>query len=138
MGFDTANLFWDDGQNRLGLTINTPTHTLTLGSTSTGAAHYNTVDTTTNYERAVLKWVSNAFSVSMEKGGSGINRTFNVSGTYALGSGVQTAMSITPGTEDLYCEPGVHSEVSPTPKLYLRFISSSVIASHRRSGVVLM
>src|SRR5437588_3596940 len=96
MGFDTANLFWDDGQNRLGLTINTPTHTLTLGSTSTGAAYYNTVDTTTNYERAVLKWVSNAFSVSMEKGGSGINRTFNVSGTYALGSGVQTAMSITP------------------------------------------
>ena len=37
-----------------------------------------------------------------------------------------------------YADPGVQSEVMPTPKLYFWRIASSVIASHRRSGVVLM
>jgi hypothetical protein len=47
-------------------------------------------------------------------------------------------MSTTPGTEALYSEPGVQSECVWTPKLYVARISGSVIASHRRSGVVLM
>ncbi len=49
-----------------------------------------------------------------------------------------SAMSITSGTPDLYSDPGVHSEVVLTPKLYFALISGSVIASQRRSGVVLM
>ena len=49
-----------------------------------------------------------------------------------------SAMSITPGTADLYSEPSVQSESVPTPKLYFARISGSVIASQRRSGVVLM
>ena len=35
-------------------------------------------------------------------------------------------------------EPGVQSELARAPKLYLALISGVVIASHRRSGVVLM
>ncbi len=34
--------------------------------------------------------------------------------------------------------PGVHADRTPAPKLYLLLISGSVIASQRRSGVVLM
>ena len=37
------------------------------------------------------------------------------------------------------CEPGFSSETNhPAPKLYLLLISGSMIASHRRSGVVRM
>ena len=47
----SANYYWDNTNNYLGLNTNVPTHTLTLGSTSTGIAYYNTSDQTTNYSR---------------------------------------------------------------------------------------
>lgn len=50
------------------------THSLTLGSTGTGAAIYNTSDQTTNYERALIGWTSNRFIISTGKGGTGTGR----------------------------------------------------------------
>ena len=48
------------------------------------------------------------------------------------------AISIPPALPDRYSDPGVQSERVSTPKLYFRRCSGSVIASHSRSGLVLM
>lgn len=53
---------------------------------------YNTADQTTDYERGVVKWDTNAFVIGTEKGGTGSARTLNfqVDGTsrwYLSGSG---------------------------------------------------
>lgn len=40
-------------------------------------ALYNTADQTTNYERGVIKWDTNAFVIGTEKGGTGSSRTLN-------------------------------------------------------------
>lgn len=53
---------------------NTPTHTITLPSTATGIALYNTTDQTTNYERALMSWVSNAYTIQIQNGGTGTAR----------------------------------------------------------------
>lgn len=58
----------------VGIGTTAPTHTLTLGSTSTGIAAYNTVDQTTNYERVREYWNSNTFTITSENGGSGTIR----------------------------------------------------------------
>lgn len=71
---DNASLFFDDSNNRLGLLTNVPTHTLTLGSTSSGVALYNTTDQTTNYERGSLSWQSNRFDLAVENAGTGTVR----------------------------------------------------------------
>lgn len=54
---------YDEVNNRLGIWTTEPTHTLTLPSTSTGFAIYNTADKTTNYERMIGKWNSNRFEM---------------------------------------------------------------------------
>lgn len=41
-----------------------PTHSITLASTATGIALYNTVDQVTNYERIRMQWVSNVFYIT--------------------------------------------------------------------------
>jgi len=41
----------------------TATHSLTLGSTATGIASYNTVDQTTNYQRMVQGWSSGIYQI---------------------------------------------------------------------------
>lgn len=56
-----------------------PTHTVTLGSTATGTAEYNTADQTTNYERALTSWVSNVYTIATAKGGSGTSRAISIS-----------------------------------------------------------
>ena len=71
---DNSNFFWDNTNKYLGLKTNTPTRSLTLGSTSTGIALYNTVDQTTNYERVTTSWSSNVFKITSEKGGTGTVR----------------------------------------------------------------
>jgi hypothetical protein len=63
----------------LGLRTLVPTHTLTLASTSTGIALYNTADQTTNYERVVGAWSGNIFTFAMTKGGTGTDRAVNIS-----------------------------------------------------------
>ena len=68
----------------VGIGTGSPTHTLTLPSTSTGIAIYNTADQTTNYERLRAAWAGNEFWLSTEKGGSGALRmlAFNGANTY--------------------------------------------------------
>lgn len=56
----------------------TPTHTLTLPSTATGIAIYNTADTTTNYERVRQYWSSNVYTIAAEKGGTGTDRAIRI------------------------------------------------------------
>jgi hypothetical protein len=57
---------------------NAATHSITLPSTSTGMALYNTSDQTTNYERGLLRWNSNVFELRTDVAGSGTNRGIDV------------------------------------------------------------
>jgi hypothetical protein len=59
----------------LGIGTTAPTHTLTLASTSTGIALYNTADQTTNYERVVQSWSGNQFIIEQRNGGTGVGRS---------------------------------------------------------------
>lgn len=83
---DNASLFFDDTNNRLGLLTSAPTHTLTLSSSNTGITSYNTVDQTTNYERYIEKWVSNAFEMGNFYGGSGNSRNVRIGSTQTAGA----------------------------------------------------
>ncbi len=71
---DNANYFWDITNKRLGFNTAVPTTTLTLGSTTTGYNHFNTIDQVTNYERAVKRWTSNKSVIGTEFGGTGVAR----------------------------------------------------------------
>jgi len=62
------------GPGLMGIGTTAPTHTLTLPSTSTGIALYNTADQTTNYERVLMQWSTNIFAIKAEKGGTGTLR----------------------------------------------------------------
>jgi len=64
----------------VGLLTTVPTHTLTLGSTSTGISLYNTADQTTNYERARAYWNGTVFTLTTENGGSGALRSLRLTG----------------------------------------------------------
>jgi hypothetical protein len=48
---------------------------------------YNTADETTNYERGTIGWVSNAFTISIGKGGTGTSRVMDL--LHADGSGLR-------------------------------------------------
>lgn len=72
---------WTTTGLALGAPLSTlPTHTLTLTSSGSGIALYNTSDTVTNFERGVLSWVSNVLTLSVGLGGTGSNRQFRISG----------------------------------------------------------
>mgnify|MGYP007100057888 FL=1 len=75
---DNSNFFYDDTNNRLGLLTSAPTHSLTLASTSTGIALYNTADQTTNYERLVTSVSTNIFNILTQYGGSAASRQLNI------------------------------------------------------------
>ena len=65
--------------NASGLGITTsPTHSLTLPSTATGIALYNTSDQTTNYERVLMQWSSNRFDLLAGSGGTGTARDVRI------------------------------------------------------------
>ena len=55
-----------------------PTHSLTLPSTATGAAHYNTSDQTINYERFRQYWSGNAYYLTTESNGTGVGRNLSI------------------------------------------------------------
>lgn len=63
---------------KVGIGTTAPTHALTLSSGLTGIAIYNTADQTSNYERAIFKWSSNAIYIGGEKGGSGSARVLRI------------------------------------------------------------
>lgn len=68
-----------DGTNAyVGLGTVSPTHTLTLPSTSTGIALYNTADQTTNYERLEAIWSGSTAIIRTVQGGSGSIRTLQL------------------------------------------------------------
>ena len=79
---DNASLFFDNTNNRIGFLTTAPTHTVTLASTSTGFAIYNTADQTTNYERLLMQWTGNVFVIQPGVGGTGTNRQLRVGNTY--------------------------------------------------------
>jgi hypothetical protein len=81
---DNSNFFYDATNHFLGLGTAVPTHTLTLGSTSTGTVIYNTVDQTTNYERIHSYWSGNVYNINTEAGGTGIQRNINIGGNFLL------------------------------------------------------
>lgn len=78
-----------------GFGTNAPTHTLTLGSTSTGIAQYNTVDQTTNYERVRQYWTGNEFFLNTENGGTGTLRALYVGSGTNIGTTYDQSASIT-------------------------------------------
>lgn len=58
---------------------------------------YNTLDETTNFERAELKWASNVFTLAIGKGGTGLGRKLSITlAGEVSSSGVQTLVSILP------------------------------------------
>lgn len=61
--------FKQGGLNGFG--TNAPTHTITLSSTSTGIAAYNTSDQTTNYQRVTSGWQSGNYEIGDFFGGIG-------------------------------------------------------------------
>jgi hypothetical protein len=77
-GKGTSVLMVDGSASSVGIGTTAPTHSLTLNSTSTGIALYNTADQTTNYERLLTQWSSNVALISAENGGTGTTRTLRL------------------------------------------------------------
>ena len=100
-GSATPSLFVASSGN-VGIVTSAPTHTLTLGSTSTGISYYNTSDQTTNYERVLGSWVSNVFTLQTQNGGTGTLRSIalkggsvNITPTNGGGTGVTVGLTNT-------------------------------------------
>lgn len=51
-----------------------------LSNTQKGLTIYNTVDREIDYEKAFIGWISNIFSISIQRGGLGNNRKFQLTG----------------------------------------------------------
>lgn len=88
-----GNMALNSGGGLVGIGTVAPTHTLTLPSTATGIAAYNTVDQTTNYERNEKFWSGTTYYDSIRISGTGSYRamrwgTFGASGTRYLNSNV--------------------------------------------------
>lgn len=81
-----------------------PTHTLTLSSTATGIAYYNTVDQVTNTERFRAYWGGNVFNLITEAGGTGSARAIRLLGggrAFTLGGGALTGFANVDGSTGL-------------------------------------
>lgn len=72
----TPSLLWESAGVSLGSVA--PTHSLTLPSTATGIALYNTSDQTTNYERIVAKWDTNVWQLFSGANGTGTARKMQI------------------------------------------------------------
>lgn len=68
----------------VGIGTAAPTHTLTLPSTSTGIALYNTVDQTTNYARVRHYYSGNFYIIAGEKGGTGTTPFVQLNGSNSV------------------------------------------------------
>lgn len=80
---------------RTGLLTTDPTNTLTLGSTSTGIALFNTSDQVTNTEKGILEWSSNVLRLSSQNAGTGTSRPITIVGFSASAS---TTLTVTRST----------------------------------------
>ena len=61
---------WDGTNNRIGFGTTVPTNTITLSSSSTGIAAFNTSDQVTNFQNVVTGWSSNIYGMVSSAGGS--------------------------------------------------------------------
>jgi hypothetical protein len=59
-----------DPNGNVGIFTNAPTHSLTLSSSTTGIASYNTTDQTTNFQRLVQGWNSGIYQIGAYYGGT--------------------------------------------------------------------
>jgi len=87
----------------------TATHSLTLGSTATGIASYNTVDQTTNYQRMVQGWSSGIYQIGTYYGTTSVAEPSiqigmqPIAGTTTLSGGrVLTINAATTSTEGIF------------------------------------
>lgn len=71
-----------------------PTHSLTLNSTGTGYANYNTADQVTNYERFEAAWISNTFNIGGRFAGSGTSRNLAIGVGSSAGGTVAAGRSL--------------------------------------------
>lgn len=78
--------------NSTGLSLGTivPTNSITLGSTSTGMAFYNTSDQVTNYEKVTETWNSNVFQIGAFINGTGTTRSIRIGNSTNVGATVVT------------------------------------------------
>lgn len=125
----TDTLTFGSTDGRLGILSTTPTHTLTLGSTSTGFVLYNTSDQTTNYERALMYFTSNELQIVSEKGGSGSQRNIRIT---QLTSGGELAVNVSALPYVVAKAPTVNSTSSVIMGLAVMHSSATLNAS---SGV---
>lgn len=88
---DTGSSITYNGSDFLGFRTSSPTHTISLASTTTGIALYNTADETVNYERGLIAWSSNEFFFRTQIGGSGTNRSLS----FATPSGAKMQLNQT-------------------------------------------
>ena len=95
-GLGSADRLFIDVNGLIGMGTSAPTHTLTLPSTSTGIALYNTADQTTNYERGRLYWNSNVLTLTTENGGSGTARSVIIT------NGANRSLTISPATSAVF------------------------------------
>lgn len=62
----------------------TATNTISLDSTATGIALYNTSDQVTNFEKLVINWISNVLNIKTSAGGSGTQRAISLTAAGVL------------------------------------------------------
>lgn len=86
-GSNNYALYSASGTNYLGGSVGIlstiPTHTLTLGSTGTGIALYNTTDQTVNYERVLMNWTTNVFTIATGNAGTGTGRALKLQSNFS-------------------------------------------------------
>lgn len=87
------------GAGSLGIlaTSGAATHSLTLGSTATGIALYNTSDQTVNYERVRHYWTGNVYTIGSEIGGTGTTRVIRLGLFSNTGLYLNTSVTLTQG-----------------------------------------
>jgi len=110
----------------------TPTHTLSLQSTSTGIAFYNTADQTTNFERLLINWSSNVLQIFQAPAGAGINRELRV------GSSTTYYSSNTAAASGSYKASLVHSGATTSNGLQILHNGGFTKTSGDQYGVAIL
>lgn len=123
------DFFYNATDNRLGLLTNAPTHSLTLGSTATGIALYNTSDQTTNYERVLSAWNSNIYKIRPQAGGTGTVRAIQIgqdSGNLSVAStGITTITNTTnQASNQVLVLQGDRTNPATNDEIYQSFVMS--------------
>lgn len=80
--------FKQGGLNGFG--TNAPTHTITLSSTATGIAAYNTTDQTVNYQRMTFGWQSGVYEIGNFIGGAASGAQIRIGNNTGAGGTVVT------------------------------------------------